>query len=84
MQQKMNQKTVFIILAIFFVSINLRPAVTSVGPLLATISRALQVSSTQISLLTAIPVFCMGLFAPLAVPLQKISAINGPLHYYWC
>lgn len=71
MQQKMNQKTVFIILAIFFVSINLRPAVTSVGPLLATISEALQVSSTQISLLTAIPVFCMGLFAPLAVPLQK-------------
>lgn len=71
MQQTRKYQNVLIIIAIFFVSLNLRPAVTSVGPLLATISEALQVSSTQISLLTAIPIFCMGLFAPLAVPLQK-------------
>lgn len=71
MKQQTSWKTVFIILAIFLVSINLRPAVTSVGPILSTISDALKVSSTQMSLLTSIPVFCMGLFAPLAVPVQK-------------
>ena len=57
--------------AIFFVSLNLRPSVTSVGPLLNTITEELNISSTQVSLLTSIPVFCMGLFAPLAVPFQK-------------
>lgn len=58
-------------IAIFFVSLNLRPSITSVGPLLDTMAADLGVSSTQMSLLTSIPVFCMGLFAPLAVPLQK-------------
>lgn len=58
-------------IAIFFVSLNLRPSVTSVGPLLDVIAVDLGVSSTHMSLLTSIPVFCMGLFAPLAVPLQK-------------
>lgn len=71
MEKNQSWKYALLLLAIFLVSINLRPAVTSVGPLLTTISQALQVSSTQMSLLTSIPVFCMGLFASLAVPLQK-------------
>ncbi|MBD8036012.1 MFS transporter [Solibacillus sp. A46] len=71
MKQRSKWSTGLIILAIFLVSINLRPAVTSVGPILSTIRESLHVSSTQMSLLTSIPVFCMGLFAPLAVPIQK-------------
>lgn len=70
----MKQQTtygLFALVAIFFVSINLRPAVTSVGPLLNTIADDLAVSSTQMSLLTSIPVFCMGLFATLAMPMSK-------------
>lgn len=70
----MKQQTtygLFALVAIFFVSINLRPAVTSVGPLLNTIADDLAVSSTQMSLLTSIPVFCMGLFASLAMPMTK-------------
>ncbi|WP_431030365.1 CynX/NimT family MFS transporter [Lysinibacillus sp. LZ02] len=59
------------LVAIFFVSLNLRPSVTSIGPLLNTITDELNISNTQVSLLTSIPVFCMGLFAPLAVPFQK-------------
>jgi MFS transporter, CP family, cyanate transporter len=70
MRHNERWKSVLIIVAIFLISINLRPAVTSVGPILSTISDALGVSSTQMSLLTSIPVFCMGLFAPLAVPIQ--------------
>lgn len=71
MKQKSNRNRLLILVAIFLVSINLRPSVTSIGPILSTISEALNVTSTQMSLLTSIPVFCMGLFAPLAVPLQK-------------
>lgn len=71
MNQMSKMKWILAVTAIFFVSINLRPAVTSVGPLLNTIMDDLNVSNTQMSLLTSIPVFCMGLFAPLAVPFQK-------------
>lgn len=55
----------------FFVALNMRPAVTSIGPLFNVLMESLQVSNTQMSLLTSIPVFCMGLFAPVAVPLQR-------------
>lgn len=54
------------VVAILFVSLNLRPAISSVGPLLDTIRSDLSLSNSEISLLTSIPVFCMGLFAPLA------------------
>lgn len=59
------------IAAIFFVSLNLRPSITSIGPLLNTISSDLNITNTQVSLLTSIPVFCMGLFAPLTVPVLR-------------
>ncbi|MEK4229563.1 MFS transporter [Solibacillus sp. FSL H8-0538] len=81
MQQMKSWKLWIVFIAIFLVSLNLRPAVTSIGPLLSTIGEDLGVSSTKMSLLTSIPVFCMGLFAPLAVPFQKKfgyrAAING-------
>lgn len=70
MQQMSNPKKWIIFAAIFFVSINLRPSVTSIGPLVNTIQDELNVSSMMMSLLTSIPVFCMGLFAPFAVPMQ--------------
>ncbi|WKA57107.1 MFS transporter [Planococcus shenhongbingii] len=59
------------VLAIFFVSLNLRPAISSIGPLLETIRTDLSLSNSQISLLTSVPVFCMGLFAPFAVSFNK-------------
>ncbi|RAZ79005.1 CynX/NimT family MFS transporter [Planococcus halotolerans] len=59
------------VLAILFVSINLRPAISSIGPLLDTIRADLSLTSSQVSLLTSVPVFCMGLFAPLAVVFNK-------------
>jgi len=62
---------VFAVVSIFFVALNMRPAVTAIGPLFNVLMDSLHVSNTQMSLLTSIPVFCMGLFAPVAVPLQK-------------
>ncbi|WP_203332868.1 MFS transporter [Planococcus beigongshangi] len=59
------------VLAILLVSVNLRPAISSIGPLLDTIRADLDLSSSQVSLLTSVPVFCMGLFAPLAVVFNR-------------
>ncbi|WP_052339329.1 CynX/NimT family MFS transporter [Gorillibacterium massiliense] len=53
------------VIAILFVSVNLRTSITSIAALLETIQSDLLLSSTTISLLTGIPVICMGLFAPL-------------------
>lgn len=71
MKQITRVQWLIIVTAIFLVSVNLRPAITSIGPLLNTIMEDLNVSNTQMSLLTSIPVFCMGLFAPLAVTFQR-------------
>jgi CP family cyanate transporter-like MFS transporter len=49
------------------VSVNLRPAVASVVPILETIRADLAVSNAAASLLTTVPVVCMGVFAFLTV-----------------
>lgn len=56
----------FLIAALFLVSLNLRAAMASVPPLLAAIERDTGLSSTGAGLLTALPVVCMGVFAPAA------------------
>lgn len=67
-----------LLLAIFLIALNLRPAVTSIGPLLETIKNDLNLSNSEVSLLTAVPVICMGLFAPLAVHwLKKFGQKRG-------
>ncbi|MED1103229.1 CynX/NimT family MFS transporter [Bacillus paramycoides] len=62
---KHRERTFLYILALFFVSINLRVGITSVSPLLETIRQDLNISNFSVSFLTAIPVFCMGTFALL-------------------
>ncbi len=56
----------YALLAIGLAALNLRPLMTSVAPLLGTIQRELGMSGAAASLLTTLPVLCMGLFAPLA------------------
>ncbi|MED0901889.1 MFS transporter [Bacillus nitratireducens] len=65
MKLKHQERTYLYILALFFVSINLRIGITSVSPLLETIRQDLNISNFSVSFLTAIPVFCMGTFALL-------------------
>lgn len=60
---KHQGRTYLYILALFFVSINLRIGITSISPLLETIRQDLNISNFSVSFLTAIPVFCMGTFA---------------------
>ncbi len=74
-----TKKTITMLFAaIFLIALNLRPAVTSIGPLLDTIRNDLHLTNSEVSLLTAIPVICMGLFAPLAVHwLNKFGQRKG-------
>lgn len=58
-----------LVMALFLASLNLRPAITSVSPLLERICGELDMNSATVSLLTSIPVLCMGIFSPLAVKL---------------
>jgi MFS transporter, CP family, cyanate transporter len=51
------------------VACNLRPPIASVPPVLSDVQRDLGLSATVAGLLTALPVLCMGLFAPLAARL---------------
>jgi CP family cyanate transporter-like MFS transporter len=55
-----------LIIALFLVGINLRPALSSVAPVLAAIRNSTGLSSTGAGLLTTLPVVCFGVFAPLA------------------
>lgn len=77
MAKKQNKPALgLMVLAILFVSLNLRPAISSIGPLLEAIRGDLSLSNSDISLLTSIPVFCMGLFAPLAIGFNRKFGIK--------
>ncbi|GAA1832314.1 CynX/NimT family MFS transporter [Pseudonocardia ailaonensis] len=51
---------------IVLVAANLRPAVVAVSPVLEQVRAAESLSATAAGVLTALPVFCFGAFAPLA------------------
>ncbi|WP_314066248.1 MFS transporter [uncultured Vagococcus sp.] len=68
----------YFIVVIILLSLNLRPAITSLGPLLTLIKVDLGMTGVTASLLTTLPVFCMGLFSLLAVKLsQRLSVEVG-------
>lgn len=76
----MKKKQILMVIAIFIASLNLRPAINSIGPLLEVIRNELGISASVASMLTSIPVLCMGLFAPTAV---KFSAKWGIERVLW-
>ena len=57
-------------------ALTLRVTMTSIPPLIDTISEDLGLSHAMAGLLTALPVLCMGLFAPLASRLaHRVGAV---------
>jgi CP family cyanate transporter-like MFS transporter len=54
------------LVAVVLVALNLRPAVASVPPIVGEVRGALGLSTAAAGALTALPVVCMGLFAPVA------------------
>ncbi|ART64791.1 CynX/NimT family MFS transporter [Kushneria marisflavi] len=63
------------LIGLLLVAINLRPALTSVSPVLKNIAAGLSLSPAAQGVLTTLPVVCLGLAAPLA---PKMSRRIGP------
>lgn len=60
-----------LIASLVLVALNLRPALSSLSPLLRQVSADLGMSASTAGLLTTLPVLCLGLFAPLAPVLAR-------------
>ena len=60
-----------LLLGLVLVALNLRPALSSMAPLLSDVSASLGLSAAKAGLLTTLPVLCLGLFAPLAPILAR-------------
>jgi CP family cyanate transporter-like MFS transporter len=60
-----------LILGLVLVALNLRPALSSMAPLLGQVSASLGLSGSTAGLLTTLPVLCLGLFAPFAPMLSR-------------
>ena len=61
----------FLLFGLVLVALNLRPALSSMAPLLSEVSKSLGLSAAKAGLLTTLPVLCLGLFAPLAPILAR-------------
>ena len=59
------------LVALFAIALLFRPQVIAIGPLLPSIQSGLGISHAVAGMLTAIPVLCMGIFAPLAPGLAR-------------
>ncbi|SCK27815.1 MFS transporter [Vogesella sp. LIG4] len=66
-----------LLLAILLLSLNLRPAIAAIGPLVQSISQFAGVKSVGISLLTSIPVLMMGLGAIYAGRIRQALGERG-------
>jgi CP family cyanate transporter-like MFS transporter len=61
----------WLLLALILVAINLRPALSSLAPVLKTVQAGTGLSATAAGLLTTVPVLCLGLAGPLAPRLAR-------------
>jgi CP family cyanate transporter-like MFS transporter len=74
-----------LLLGLVLVALNLRPALSSMAPLLGEVADSLGMSSAQAGLLTTLPVLCLGLFAPLAPMLaRRFGSERVVFGVLWC
>tara|TARA_R110000824_G_scaffold28711_6_gene96254 strand:+ start:1844 stop:3031 length:1188 start_codon:yes stop_codon:yes gene_type:complete len=64
--RQQSRNAIMMFLGMMLVALNLRPALTSVGPVLKTIGDSLSLSSVGQGVLTTLPVLLLGLAAPIA------------------
>jgi len=69
--QALRGKGLLRLLAILIVTLNLRGAITGVGPLLQEIQEHFGLSGTAAGLLTSLPLFAFGFLSPCAAPLAR-------------
>ena len=70
-----GSRRILLALALMLVAFNLRPALSTVGPLLATIRDGTGLGAGGAAILTTLPVLCLGIACALAAPLiRRIGA----------
>lgn len=72
-------KRILALVGIIAVALNLRPALTSLAPLITAIQSDTGLSGTHLGLLTTLPVLCLGLFGPLAPWLARRLSPQGTM-----
>ncbi|MDY7218248.1 MFS transporter [Denitrificimonas sp. JX-1] len=78
-QKRKSPSNIKFIFLMILIGLNLRPALSSLAPLLPRIENEGTLSVLTLSLLTALPVLCLGLFAPLAPWLTRQLGIERSL-----
>lgn len=71
MSNSKTRQAVLAFIGLMLVALNLRPALTSIGPMLRTIGDSFTLSSTAQGILTTLPVLFLGLAAPLTPKLAN-------------
>jgi CP family cyanate transporter-like MFS transporter len=66
-----TRRTALVLVALVLLSVNLRPAAVSVGPVLSEVREALGMSATTAGLLTSLPVLAFAFFGALAPALAS-------------
>ncbi|MCD4503392.1 MFS transporter [Chromobacterium piscinae] len=66
-----RKRVLLLLLGLVLVGLNLRPALSSLAPVLAMVSADTGLSPAMAGLLTTLPVACLGLFGPLAPHLAR-------------
>jgi CP family cyanate transporter-like MFS transporter len=69
----------YVPIVIVAVSLNLRPALLTLGPVLPEVQRALALSPFGSGLLTALPILALGIASALAVPVARRLGFSGGL-----
>ncbi|WP_331719314.1 MFS transporter [Streptomyces sp. NBC_00158] len=71
--------TVATTVGLSLLALNLRPAIGSVSPVLDDLQQSLALSDSAISLLTTLPVLCLGIFAAVSPALSRRMGTPGAL-----
>ena len=67
-----------LLLGLVLVALNLRPALSSMAPVLGLVSEGLGLSASQAGLLTTLPVLCLGLLLATALRLPAKPGTSAP------
>lgn len=78
-QNRCQPSRITFIVLMIVVGLNLRPALSSLAPLLPRIASEGQLSVLALSLLTTLPVLCLGLFAPFSPWLARRLGLERSL-----
>ena len=77
----MSKKSKLAMVAILVIAFVLRPAVAQMGPILQIIQTGLSIDSSQVALLTAVPVLCFGFGAFASPAIVRRFGVNHSMVY---